>query len=80
MKENMERATIEETCRRWLLVTTIFVDEGRESAYDGYNWAYLKMDGLASGLLNLYQFELYEIVKYYRNIACNRMHSKHKRY
>jgi len=74
MKKNMERATIERTCRRWLLVATQSVDAGKDSMWSGYSWAYDKMDGLATGLLDLYLFELYDIVNYYKKVASNRMY------
>lgn len=78
MKRETERETIERTCRRWLLTATQSVDAERESVYSGYRWAYDKIDGLATGLLDLYLFELYDIANYYRKVASNKMYKRHK--
>ena len=75
MKNTKElRELVERSCRIYVSTAAWGIDINKESPVSAYGWAYNKLDGMANAYLTIYEFDLYDLVIYYRDIASRKFY------
>lgn len=71
--EDKTRERLEKTCRRILRSAAHWADSDENDKYRAYSWAYDRLDGMYSALMDVYEFDYVELVRNYKQAASTKV-------